>query len=299
MAIARCMVQGCDVWLNTPRRPLEASGTSGMKARPTASLTSARWMAGGTKPGRSAGAARARWAGRSEAVRLTPILLNRTRSSPKPSTNCWNVKLFRASTSAVPTDCRASGFARMKSSIAKLCPVFNMHRMVREYTSEYYLVAHERYLALSQQEACGAKRLASWLDKLEGAWPRLRVESMEDSASEVALGKAVQVSARVFLDVLTPDDVTVEIVTGRVNADGDVTDFFTTPMHASGQNAEAGYRFESEIQPGSRSGLYGYTIRILPKHPDLVSPFLPSRILWECGSGAVPGSREAHYAAAR
>jgi starch phosphorylase len=187
----------------------------------------------------------------------------------------------------------------MKSSIAKLCPVFNMHRMVREYTSEYYLVAHDRCAALSGEGAAGAKKLATWLDKLAGAWPRLRVESMDDSVPEIALGKPLKVAAQIFLDVLTPDDVTVEIVTGRVNADGDITDFFTTSMQPSGQNSENSYRFEAEIQPGSHSGQYGYAIRVLPKHRELVTPFLPGLILWACGSAAVPGSREAHYAVAR
>lgn len=99
----------------------------------------------------------------------------------------------------------------------------------------------------------------------------------------------------VCLDVLTPNDVAVEIVTGRVNADGDITNFFTTPMLANGQKSENNYRFEAEIHPGSHSGLYGYAIRVLPKHRELVTPFLPDMILWECGSV----TKEAHYAAAR
>jgi starch phosphorylase len=127
------------------------------------------------------------------------------------------------------------------------------------------------------------------------------VESIGGGASEVALGRPVEVSAQVFLDALTPDDVSVEIVTGRMNADGDITNFFTTPMHAAEQKDPGSYRFESKIEPGSRSGLYGYAIRVLPKHPDLVSAFLPGRILWACGDAGQISSvrREAVGAGAR
>jgi glycogen phosphorylase len=301
MATARCMLQGCDVWLNTPRRPLEASGTSGMKAQANGVLSLSTldgWWDEAWELGR-----------RTESEVGWAIGSGETYADLAQQDQVESEAVYELlEREIVPSfyERRADGLprkwiARMKSSIAKLCPTFNMHRMVREYTSEYYLVAHERYAALSDRGAASAKQLASWLDKVEGAWPRVRVESMEDGASEVALGKVVQVSARVFLDVLTPDDVTVEIVAGRVNADGDITDFFTTPMQASEQNGQAGYRFESEIQPGSRSGLYGYAIRILPKHLELVSPFLPGLILWTCGepSGRVSGHKEAYCASAQ
>ena len=66
---------------------------------------------------------------------------------------------------------------RMKSSIANLCPEFNMHTMVKQYTNEYYLVAHNRYEGLRSGEAARAVQLAAWLGRLEKAWPTLRVES--------------------------------------------------------------------------------------------------------------------------
>ena len=189
----------------------------------------------------------------------------------------------------------------MKSSIAKLCPVFNMHRMVREYISEYYRVAHERYTQLSVEGAARARSLAGWFARLEQAWPHLCVESIEGGDSEVAPGRPVEISAQIFLDTLAPDDVSVEVVAGRVNADGDIHNFFTTLMHAAGQKDAGSYRFESMIQTGSRSGLYGYAIRILPKHPDLVSAFLPGRILWASGEPAPAASvrKELAHAGAR
>jgi len=299
MATARCMLQGCDVWLNTPRRPLEASGTSGMKAQANGVLSVSTldgWWDEAWELGR-----------RSKTEVGWAIGNGETYTDLGQQDQVESEALYELlEREIIPIfyERRADGLprkwiGRMKSSIAKLCPVFNMHRMVREYTSEYYLVAHDRCAALSGEGAAGAKQLATWLDKLAGAWPRLRVESMDDSVAEIALGTPLKVAAQIFLDVLTPDDVTVEIVAGRVNADGDITDFFTTSMQPSGQNSENSYRFEAEIQPGLHSGQYGYAIRVLPKHRELVTPFLPGLILWACGSGTVPGSREAHYAAAR
>jgi len=302
MGTARCMLQGCDVWLNTPRRPLEASGTSGMKAQANGVLSLSTldgWWDEAWELGRRTNT-EVGWA----------IGSGETYSDHAQQDQVESEALYELlEREIVPTfyERRADGLprkwiARMKSSIVKLCPAFNMHRMVREYTSEYYLVAHERYEELSGQEAKSAKQLAGWLDKVSEAWPRLRIESMENAATtEVPLGKPVKVATEVFLDVLSPEDVAVEIVAGRVNADGDITDLFTTPMEASPRNGSGNYRFESEIQPGLHSGLYGYSIRVLPKHRDLVNPFLPGLILWACGASSTrpaSGAQEAYSATA-
>ena len=295
MATARCMLQGCDVWLNTPRRPLEASGTSGMKAQANGVLSVSTldgWWDEAWELGR-----------RTETEIGWAIGSGETYADLAQQDQVESEALYELlEREIVPTfyERRADGLprkwiARMKASIAKLCPVFNMHRMVREYTSEYYRVAHERYTRLSAEGGIRAKGLAGWLAGLEQAWPHLHVELIEGGISDVALGRPVEVCAQVFLDALSPEDVSVEIVTGRVNADGDITNFFTTPMHAAEQKDPGSYRFESMIEPGSRSGLYGYAIRVLPKHPDLVSAFLPGRILWACGDASQisSGRREA------
>ena len=86
---------------------------------------------------------------------------------------------------------------------------------------------------------------------------------------------------------LTPEDVAVEIVLGRVNADGELIDFAVTPMQAAEQSGPSTYLFRSAIQPIARSGLYGYAIRVLPRHADSLTRFLPGLILWACGRAAV------------
>src|SRR5208282_5446381 len=171
-----------------------------------------------------------------------------------------------------------------KSSIAMLCPEFNMHRMVKQYTNEYYLVAHNRFRELSAQNGAKAMQLAAWLSKVENAWPRLRIDSVDESAPELALGASLELSAKVFLDTLTPEDVTVESVVGRVRADGELTDIVTCRMQSRPSDSTGSYVFHSLVQPTTRSGMYGFAIRVLPRHVHSLTPFLPGLILW-AGNG--------------
>jgi starch phosphorylase len=172
----------------------------------------------------------------------------------------------------------------MKTSIAKLCPEFNMHRMVTQYTNGYYLAAHGRYLRLAAEDSAKARQLAGWLGKVEGAWPRLAVESVAKGEPEITLGDPVHISARVALNGLNPEDVTVEVVSGRVDAHGEVLDPVVIAMQPSGPVNSGSCSFGAVLQTSTRSGLHGYAIRVLPKHPDSVSPFLPNLISWASGS---------------
>jgi starch phosphorylase len=280
VATARYMLQGCDVWLNTPLRPLEASGTSGMKAQANGVLnlsTLDGWWDEAWELGVHHNADIGWAIGRRE------IYSDSTRQDEVEAEALYD--LLEGEIVPMFYERRADGLprnwiARMKSSIAILCPEFNMHRMVKQYTNEYYLAAHHRYLDLRSEGASKAKALTAWLSKVEKAWLRLRVESVEDSVSEIELGGQVQLSARVALDSLTPEDVVVESVIGRVNADGEFTDFAASPMQACGQNSPGSYTFQCAIQPKVGSGLYGYAIRVLPRHPSALSRFLPGLILW-------------------
>jgi starch phosphorylase len=284
MASARYMLQGCDVWLNTPLRPLEASGTSGMKAQANGVLnlsTLDGWWDEAWELGLRHGA-EIGWAiGRGETY---------SESSRQDTVEAEALyDLLEGEIVPAFYERRADGLprkwiARMKSSIKMLCPEFNMHRMVKQYTTEYYRVAHHRYCDLNAENASHAMALAAWLNKVEKAWPRLRIESVGDSVSEIELGAQLTVSAKVFLDTLTPEDVTVESVMGPITADGEIADSVATPMQSSERDASGNYLFNSVVQPATRSGLYGYGIRVLPRHAHSLSRFVPGLILW-AGNG--------------
>lgn len=280
MASARYMLQGCDVWLNTPLRPLEASGTSGMKAQANGVLnlsTLDGWWDEAWELG-IRGGAEIGWAiGRGETY------VEPTRQDDVEAEALYDLlegeivpSFYERGADGLP----GKWISRMKSSIAVLCPQFNMHRMVKQYTDEYYLVAHNRYRNLSSENATNAIQLAAWLSKVEKAWPRLRIESVDEVVPEIELGAEVNVSAKLFLDTLTPEDVSVETVLGRLTADGEITDSVATPMKSCAQDPSGNYIFHSVVQPKTRSGLYGYAIRILPKHSHEVSPFAHGLIRW-------------------
>jgi len=280
MAIARYMVQGSDVWLNTPLRPMEASGTSGMKAQANGVInvsTLDGWWDEAWRF-REENGADVGWAiGHGETYadlaeqdqveaealyellerQIVPMFYERRSDGMPPK---W--------------------IGLMKTSIAKLCPEFNMHRMVTQYAEAYYLVTHRRYLNLSAEEAVRVRRLAGWLTKVEAAWPSLRIDPLKHEIFEIRLGEKVLVSARVALNDLTPEDVAVQVVTGSIDASGDITNPTTVAMQPSGKDGSGRELFEAVLKPSTKTGLHGYSIRILPRHPDLITSFLPGLVTW-------------------
>lgn len=287
MAVARYMVQGCDVWLNTPLRPMEASGTSGMKALANGVLnvsTLDGWWDEAWQSSK-AGEGEVGWAVGGREAYADPYQQDQSEAEALYELLEHEI---------VPTfyDRRADGLPRkwialMKNSIARLCPQFNIQRMAMQYADESYLVAHRRYRQLSAGGAARAKGVAAWLRKVESEWPRLSVESVGEGASEIGLGQEVLVSARVTLNSLSPQDVTVQVLTGLVDADGSLQDPVVIPMQLSEQQPSGTYLFQAVIQPTARSGLHGYAIRILPNHPDSLSPFLPGLIKWATSESPV------------
>jgi len=284
MATARYMVQGCDVWLNTPLRPQEASGTSGMKALANGALNVSTldgwwdeaWEAGqehtcqvGWAIGKGETYQDSAYQDRVEAEALYGLLEN----------------------DIVPTfyERRADGIPRrwvdlMKSSMELLCPQFCMHRMVMQYADEYYLATHRRFCNLHRENAVRARNLAAWKRRVESSWPRVQVRAVPLSSAEVELGREVSIAAEVSLDALAPEDVSVQLVTGRVDVQGELQDRVLFPMDCEGRQPSGAYLFRTAWSP-SKSGLCGYAIRVLPKNADAVGPLWPPLIAW---AGEIP-----------
>jgi starch phosphorylase len=282
MAVARCLVQGADVWLNTPLRPREASGTSGMKAAANGALNLSTldgwwdevWRGpGDSEPGRigwSIGRgetyADGNYQDQVEAEALYALLEQDV------------VPLFY--------DRGIDGLPRrwighVKASIGFLCHYFNTHRMVREYTERFYLPAADHYKQLSAAGMAGTTALAAWKARVQAGWTQVRVEGVFMAhPAELRVGGTVHARARVRLGLLTPDDVTVELYLGRMAADGEIVQAEATAMRLHGREEEGIYVFEADAVPCRKSGLHGYTVRVLPSHPDLVTPFLPGLIVW-------------------
>ena len=280
MSVARYMVQGCDVWLNTPLRPQEASGTSGMKALANGAInlsTLDGWWDEAWRMG-SDTKTDVGWAiGRGESYD-DPLQQDQVEADALYDLLEQEIvpAFYERRSDGLPRE----WIALMKSSIAKLCPEFNMHRMAMQYAREYYVVAHQRHAKMLAEDLAKAKELAAWVVRVQRGWPEISVESVGEVASEIRLGDEVVISAKVMLKALAPEDVAVELLTGLVGSDDEIKDPVVVPMRPSGQDASGCHLFQTVVHPTIRSGMHGYAIRVLPRHVDSISPFLPGLITW-------------------
>ena len=284
MSVSRYLVQGADVWLNTPLRPQEASGTSGMKALANGVLNLSVLDGWWDEAWRMTGEDRepVGWAiGQGESY---DDLGYQDRIEAQALYDLLEYDV-------VPTfyDRKTNGLprrwvTRMKSSIATLCPFFNTHRMVQEYTERFYLVAHANYRKLEQDDGRRARDLAAWKSRVRESWPRIRVEAVRpDLPAEITVETPICFEAKLFLAGLSEDDVAVELYMGRLNADGEIMGAIPAVMRLAAAMGDGSYLFEASGVACGSSGRHGYTVRVLPYHPDLTTPFLPGMIAWADG----------------
>ena len=284
MAVSRALVQGCDVWLNTPLRPQEASGTSGMKAAANGALNLSTLDGWWDEAWRESSSNLIGWAigngedhqdrdyqDQVEAEALYHLL----ESDVAPT-------FYERGADHLPR----RWIARMKASLSNLCAKYNTHRMVQEYTERFYTMAHIRYEELGDGGAERVRTLAAWVARVRAGWPQVRVAAVESGpVGSLKVGDRFSVRARLQLGPLAPDDVSVELCVGPVNAAGELAEHVANQMQSTGQDGPGVYWFEGTTRACCASGQYGYTIRILPCNADMVGPFLPGLIAW-----AQPGS---------
>jgi starch phosphorylase len=280
LAVARYLVQGVDVWLNNPLRPQEASGTSGMKAAANGVLNFSTldgwWDEVWRDPARPEGIG---WAiGHGETYE------DRNYQDQVEAEALYDLlerdvipTFYDRGVDRVPR----KWVARMKASIGTLNHFVNTHRMVSDYTRQFYLNAHERYRGLESADAAGARDLAAWMTRVEGGWSQVRIEEVLGGPGQtVPVGANISVRARVRLGSLAPGDVAVELYFGPLNAAGEVTSPQKKSMQATVSDSRGNWLFEAAATVCCRSGLHGYTVRVLPRHPGLASPFIPGLIAW-------------------
>jgi len=168
----------------------------------------------------------------------------------------------------------------MKASLRAFCPVFSTNRMVEEYTRMFYVPACRRSQQLAVNHLAGAKALAQWKGQVEEHWDSIRFLDIKTN-----LGNTVKVNAgiefKVHLDLggLSPDDVDVQLYYGPINAEGELIHGKSASLVGSKADEQNTYLFDGEIE-FPESGRHGYTIRILPRHPDLVNPYEMGLVTW-------------------
>jgi starch phosphorylase len=285
MSISRYLVQGVDVWLNTPLRPYEASGTSGMKALANGVLnlsTLDGWWDEAWQD-QAPGGEPVGWAiGKGE------VYDNREYQDQVEADALY--ELLERDVIPLFYDRRADDIprrwiARMKSSIGSLAHLYNTHRMVRDYTEKFYLTAKSDFAHLLANSAEPARTLAAWLDRVRAAWPQLRIELLDPNLPpEIPVGQSIRFRARVYAGQLKPEDLKVELHVGRLNADGEIIDAVPAEMSPAEAQDGLAYIYETDRVPCSVSGLHGYTARVIPSHPELRSTFVPGLITWATGA---------------
>lgn len=273
--IARYLVQGVDVWLNTPRRGMEASGTSGMKAAANGvlncSILDGWWVEGyaadlGWAIGRGETYSDGESQDQVESQTLYDILEKQI------------IPLFYdRSADNMPRE----WIARMKNCMRKLAPVFNTNRMVRDYTEKLYLPAMTRGRQLAAEGMAGGIALAHAKDSLRHKWGGIKVVGVHTSGNgHYKIGERMQVEALLDLPEIDPKELSVQLYAGTINnATGEIDNPRALKMAHTREMAPNRHLFTGTVECRT-TGQHGFLIRVLPGHPDLATPFEPGLILW-------------------
>jgi starch phosphorylase len=287
MAMAKRLYPGCDVWMNNPLRPYEACGTSGMKAAlngaANLSVLDGWWdewfdPAYGWEIPSAEGADGADRRDDLEAKALYDIIENEI--VPR----FYDLDQYGLPERWIQT---------IRNTIAGLAPKVVASRMVRDYVTSLYTPAAGSSRALDSASG-GAQALANWKRRIREAWSTVCVEHVESLGGEqVEVGTKIHVSALVRLGELTPDDIQVQLVTGRVSGDDRLYEPRVIPF-PSGVDVDGGLRRYEGWVEAKRAGAIGYTVRVVPYHPLLASQAemglatLPASMATPPSAGYVP-----------
>jgi starch phosphorylase len=279
--VGRNLIQGADVWLNTPRRPMEASGTSGMKAAINGGLNLSildGWWSeafsgeNGWAIGTGEEIADHHYQDEMESRMLYDLLENEV------------VPLFyKRGADGVPRE----WIARMKSSLRSICPRFNTSRMVEEYVERFYLPATINSSMLSRDGFRAARELSEWKDVVRTHWNEVAILSAEaDSGRELEIGSELEIRVRVLLGSLNPEDISVEVLHGLLDAGEEIVEGEVLPLGF--QTSEGNVAVFHGGIPCREAGRHGFAVRVLPFRRELTNKFETGLITWWAANTATP-----------
>ncbi|PYL35577.1 MAG: alpha-glucan phosphorylase [Verrucomicrobia bacterium] len=273
--IARRLVQGVDLWLNNPLRPMEASGTSGMKCAPNGginlSVLDGWWHEGFNGNNGWAIAAEisdgtVEFQSAVDANSLYQLLENQI------------IPLYYAKPDGkLPL----AWLQLMRESIRSVTPVFNTHRMVKEYTERLYIPAARSHENFAQNGCEPATQLSQWKARMRKDWPQVRIHDVQvgnKDRQNILVGESLQVSAHVYLGDVDPNHVRVEAYHGEAD-NGGIKNPSVSVLNASGRNGDGSYLYQGLV-PASDSGAYGFSVRVVPTHPHLMQSHELRLIAW-------------------
>ncbi len=273
IAVARTLYQGADVWLNHPRRPLEACGTSGEKAALNGSLNCSildGWWdemfdgENGWAISSAQGTDDLTKRDQLEADSLFALLEDQI------------VPLFyERSQGPVPRQ----WVRRVKASLASLGPQVTASRMVRDYVETLYEPTAARADRLAAGDGARARDLAAWKERVTAAWKGVHIDAVDADPAVPDVGSEREVEAVVSLGDLGPHDVEVQLLHGPVGTNDELQGTTVVTMALAGPADDHHLRYRGGFIC-DRTGRYGFTARIVPAHPDLVTPVELGRVAW-------------------
>jgi len=293
MDVARFLVRGVDVWLNNPRRPMEASGTSGMKAAvngvlnmstldgwwPEGYIPEGGWVIGDEQDYQNQD-----YQDMIEAQAIYSILENEV------------VPLYYTRSA---DDLPRAWIAKMKATIKWVAPRFNTHRMLAEYVRRFYNPAAARYRYLAAEAMSRAKAFSRWKSEMRQAWSEFAVkdvtvrvngeqeaEQLNPRQPQLKVGSELSVRALVKLGRVRPEDVCVELYSGPTDSWGNIQEGSPVAMRHEQRAGDDGEHWFTGSMECKTTGQHGVAVRVLPNHPDQVNPYDLGLILWEKGQGA-------------
>lgn len=276
MTLSRNLVQGVDIWLNNPRRPLEASGTSGQKVCINGiinlSIFDGWWCEGfngknGWVIGDDTQYENEHYQDDADSQSLYSLLEEQI------------IPLFyKRDEAGVPVE----WVKAMKESIKSLTPAFSTHRMVQDYTRDFYIPCIDRVRQINNSNYEFVRNIAIWKEKIMVNWPNVRILADKDGANlreqHTRSGENIVLNVIVQLGSLSPDDVSVEVYYGQV-VNSTIRQGECIEMKASAQLDSSSYNYTASFSIID-GGEYGYSYRVVPKHRDLFNKYDMPFIKW-------------------
>lgn len=266
--IARHLIQGVDLWLGNPLRPLEASSTSGMKAVANGALhisTLDGWWDEAWKPelgwaiGNGENSNDSSYIEAAEAESL--YLLLEEEIIPL---------YYQHHSEKIPKE----WVAKMKASIMAFAPVYNTHRMVLEYNEKLYRPAAELYSRLQENGQAKAKAMAAWEQNVKNNWDKVKIVAVDSDCEKDSLKVGGQFSVRVTIELpdFAPADIKVEISYGLVDGANQLVDPQRIILNKFKEVGDNQVVYSGEIKC-CYSGKQGFNVKVYPYHPDLATSY--------------------------
>jgi len=271
--LSRRLVAGVDVWLNNPVYPLEACGTSGMKAAMNGAINLSvldGWWAEGYEGDNG-------WA-----IKPESLVLDEQRRDHEEAHTIYEILqdqvlplYYARGDTGYPQE-----WTRMaKRSIASVMPRFRAARMIGEYVARFYLPASHQGRQLAEERFAPAARIAAWKAHVRTAWPQVSLRRLDAPKQRIGFGENIAVEVGAKLSDLSPEDIVVELLMTRLDGDSGEERVLKYPLVSTGRIDAGEHVFRLDVAP-ELCGKIDYRIRAYPRPEALTHPFEMGLMLW-------------------